>query len=598
MARKERPQPEPVAPMTRKRVWLLAAAFLLIGIAVIPGAASPFREPKSVLTVGAILVVAGLSLTGAFVRGRVAVRCSALALVLVSLPALQALSAWWADSPRLAITASAQTAVWVLGALWIATTSDTERRRLIAAAAIGAAASSTVLILQAGGWAVLGLDREAGPERLVLTGLTGNPADLAMTAVLVLPLVITGIGTAGSCWPRRLLAGLLSVAVVVSQTLTGVIALVLVWAVWLVQQRSRRLWLGAAVAAAVVLVAGLATGLDQRIERQLWRLRHGDWYFLLSARSDGWTAAADMTRSHPLTGVGAGNFTHAYYPSRVAWVERTGVAGHRSELATHFDLAHCDPLQMVAELGIPGLLWMAALVFVLVRDRPRGDPLPPMAAAAFVPFAALHFPTHLAVGLVPLILILGHVLAGSREIVLEPAPWLGRTAAALVAIAVVIGSYWQLQRLTLDVWRGGLRYDLTAAERLEGAARAQQAALVEAQILPRLPALAGSRSWLWRLVGRARLLREDDVGAETAFRNAMTLWPHEEAEFGLGLALAAQGDRTAAAGLDEGNRRGEAILHLTRVCRTNPALIKLIPDPELRNAVTDIVRAAERIPDR
>jgi len=85
------------------------------------------------------------------------------------------------------------------------------------------------------------------------------------------------------------------------------------------------------------------------------------------------------------------------------------------------------------------------------------------------------------------------------------------------------------------------------------------------------------------------------MGAETAFRNAMTLWPHEEAEFGLGLALADQDRRLQAQGpvLDSRNRRGEAIVHLARVCRTNPALLELIAEEELRQAVAEIIGVAD-----
>jgi hypothetical protein len=97
------------------------------------------------------------------------------------------------------------------------------------------------------------------------------------------------------------------------------------------------------------------------------------------------------------------------------------------------------------------------------------------------------------------------------------------------------------------------------------------------------------------MVGQARLARGDDAGAETAFRDAMALWPHEEAEFGLGLALAAQDRRFKEEGrpLDPRNRRGEAIVHLARVCRTNPALLELIDDEDLRHAVAEIVEAED-----
>ncbi len=384
-------------------------------------------------------------------------------------------------------------------------------------------------------------------------------------------------------------------AAIVSQTLTGLVALALLWATWLFQQRSRRLWIAAAATAVVLVAVGLSTGLDTRIQRQLNRLEEGDWYFLLSARSDGWTAAGEMVRSHPISGVGAANFTRAYYPSRVAWIERTGSIGRRSELATHFRFAHCDPLQMTAELGVPGLLWIIALAVVLVRCRPRGDPLLPLAVAAFVPFALLHFPTHLAVGMMPLTLILGSLLSGAREIVFKPWPWTKPLAAVFVTLLVLVGIYWQLHRLMLNLWQGELNHALAVMQTLDEPMRAQQSAAIESQILPRIPALAEASPWLWRMVGHARIARGDDRGAEIAFRNAMAAWPHEEAEFGLGVALAAQDRRLREQGrdLDPRNRRGEAIVHLARVCRTNPALMELIDDPDLRRAVAEIVGAAE-----
>ena len=601
MARKK-PNDKPPKPVgIRKRITLLAAGFLLVQIAVLPGAASPFRTPKDVLALSVILLVAGLSVAGQLGRGRLILRWSPLAVVLLSLPLIQAVSGFWSSNPRLALTAALHTAVWIGGALWIATAAQRERFRLVDATAIGAAISGVVLMAQAAGLAIFSLG-PAGPSgRLNLTGLTGNPADLAMAAVLVLPLVLAqkcGLAApegSGKPWFRWSLAILLTGAAVISQTLTGLVALGLVWTTWLFQQRSRRLWITAAGTAIVLVAVGLATGLDTRFDRQIRRLERGDWYFLLSARSDGWTAAGEMVSAHPMVGIGASNFTHAYYPSRIAWIDRTGSVGRRAELATHFRFAHCDPLQMVAELGFPGLIWIIALAVVVFRHRPRGDPLPPLALAAFVPFALLHFPTHLAVGLVPLILTLGHVLASGREVVIEPWPWSRRLAAVSLVLAVLAGSYWQFHRLMLNLWRGGLNHALVVMQTLDEPSRSQQAAAIESQILPRMPALTGARPWLWRMVGQARFARGDDAGAELAFRNAMGLWPHEEAEFGLGLALAAQDRRLNERGheLDARNRRGEAIVHLARVCRTNPALLELIEVGDLRQAVAEIVEAAE-----
>jgi len=585
----------PVRLEVRRRIWLLAAGFLLVEMVVLPGAASPFRTPKEVLALIFIQVVVGLSVAGSLSRGRLALRWSPLATVLVCLPIIQAVSALWSENPSLAQTAAVQTAIWIAGALWIATTADGERRTILGAAAIGAAISGVVLIAQAAGITVFSLGPEGPTGRLNLTGLTGNPADLAMAAVLLLPLILASPGGIGRPWFRWTLAVLLTLAAVVSQTLTGMAALGLVWLTWLYQQRSRRLWLSAGVTAVVLLAVGLATGLDTRIHRQLKRVEDGDWYSLLSARSDGWTAAGEMVRSRPITGVGAANFTYAYYPSRVAWIERSGSIGRRAELATHFRFAHCEPLQIIAELGMPGALWIIGFAIVLIRCRPRGDPLLPLSAAAFLPFTLLHFPTHLAVGLVPLMLMLAALLSGAREVVVEPWPWTRRLLAVVVALLVLAGSYWQLHRLMLNLWRGGLTYALDTVQTLDEPMRSQQAAAVESQILPRIPALPGASPWLWRIVGHARIARGDDAGAVVAFRNAMAAWPHEEAEFGLGIALAAQNRRLDELGrvLDPRNRRGEAIVHLARVCRTNPALMELIDDTDLRHAVAEIVDAAD-----
>jgi len=148
----------------------------------------------------------------------------------------------------------------------------------------------------------------------------------------------------------------------------------------------------------------------------------------------------------------------------------------------------------------------------------------------------------------------------------------------------------------LNLWRGGLNHALTVMQSVDEPLRSEQAAVIESQILPRIPGLDEASPWLWRMVGQARLARGDDIGSETAFRNAMILWPHEEAEFGLGLSLAAQDRRFRQQGraLDSRNRRGEAIVHLARVCRTNPALLEFIEDDDLRQAVREIVTAADR----
>ncbi len=116
--------------------------------------------------------------------------------------------------------------------------------------------------------------------------------------------------------------------------------------------------------------------------------------------------------------------------------------------------------------------------------------------------------------------------------------------------------------------------------------RAQLAAVVERQVLERIERVPGAAPWLWRVVGKARMTRDDPGGAEQAFRSAAALWPHEEAELGIGLALAAQG------------RRSEALLFLGRVCRVNPALVRQLENPDLRRAVEDLNRVRRKVHEK
>jgi len=557
---------------------LVGVAFFLGQIAVLPGAISAFRLPKEAVVLAALSLAAGIGGARKLSRGSLRLPDSPLLAVLLALPLLQAVSALWSASPRRALESSLLTLIWMAGVAWIAGLEPTSRRRLLVFAASGAALSALVMLTQTAGARIPGLSVGSADSRLLLTGLTGNPSDLAMASVLLVPLLLVWGAASKKRSFYRALAVLLALAAAVTRSLTGLAALVALLVVRLVQQRSRKLTLVTLGVGSVILVIALATGLGGRIRLGLERVRTGDWYALASARGDGWSAASEMIRERPVTGVGAANFTQLYYPSRLAWLTRHGEVGRRGELASHFEWTHCDPLQMQAELGLLGLLWMVALVVVLVRMRARAGPLLPLAAAAAAPFLILHYPTHIAVGLVPIVLVLAELVAADSKGVADPNTWRGRRAlAAFMVVLALLGAGWQLRRVALDLWMGGLEQRLLISQAADNGQRKRMAAAVEAQVLARIGRLKGAAPALWRTVGRARLLRGEPRGAEAAFRTAAASWPHEDADFYLGLSLAAQG------------RRSEALAVLGRVCRTNPALIDLINQPDLRQAVTDMV---------
>ena len=200
--------------------------------------------------------------------------------------------------------------------------------------------------------------------------------------------------------------------------------------------------------------------------------------------------------------------------------------------------------------------------------------MPLLGAAVFTPFALLHYPTHLAVGLLPLMLMLAHLITSQPPIEIPRISLFPRAAVMIVIIACGLSiATFEVRNALLDAWRGSIESMLVSANQAENNVRTRMAAAIELQSTAHLQQNRSAAGWILRIVGKARLLRDNSIGAETAFREAFSYWPHEEAEFGLGLALAAQG------------RRSEAIVHLDRVCRTNPALAEMVPDAGLRRSL-------------
>jgi len=201
----------------------------------------------------------------------------------------------------------------------------------------------------------------------------------------------------------------------------------------------------------------------------------------------------------------------------------------------------------------------------------------PLTAAAAAPFLLLHYPSHLAVGLIPIGLCLAHTIASDQPP--QSFNWhRARVPVVIAAIALAAaGTFWQLRRVAVDVWMGGLELRMALVQTENSETRARMGAVVESQILPRLERLGVDVPALWRTLGRARLLRGDAAGAESAFRTSLSGWPHEDADFYLGMSLNAQG------------RRNEAVAHLSRVCRTNPKLVDLIADEDLQRTIRDIL---------
>jgi tetratricopeptide (TPR) repeat protein len=249
---------------------------------------------------------------------------------------------------------------------------------------------------------------------------------------------------------------------------------------------------------------------------------------------------------------------------------------------------------VVAELGLLGAAWLVLLAAVGLRrrhpddagDEPgpaRWDPALAPILAAFLPFFLLHYPAHVWAALVPIALAAAQLLRPVRtvELRIESRRIAGGLALALI-LAGIACALWSARRIEHNLWTGQAQMQIQVLLRIlpgsidPGRAKAALEE-IEQQALERLKRMPGDAGTLWQLIGSARLVRHDYEGAEQAYRASFAAWPKEDAEFGIGLALNGQG------------RRNRALYHLGRVCRTNPWLLRQIPDLDLRRAVRQLI---------
>jgi O-antigen ligase len=219
-----------------------------------------------------------------------------------------------------------------------------------------------------------------------ISGLMGNPNDLAMNMVTFLPLAAMIALARGRPFPRAVaafIAVLMTATILFTKSRAGLVGLGAMLLVLIIEGRKLRPGLG--VAAVVVMMAGLPF-----MPSWFW-VRLGsitnpaqDETGSRQARKDlmreGWQTFVD----HPFTGVGAGQFKNYNPPGRLEpWRETHNVI-----------------LQVAAELGVFGLavflylIWQAlrALLWTRRMFAPASRARPPTVAPGTVPVITAFLP--------------------------------------------------------------------------------------------------------------------------------------------------------------------------------------------------------------
>ena len=118
----------------------------------------------------------------------------------------------------------------------------------------------------------------------------------------------------------------------------------------------------AALAVALVAVVVIGAGVSApRIRSSLARHSHTGLNHATSGRWKLVTNGIKLAAHHPVTGVGIGDFKHAY-------AKQVGLHGREPASAA----SHDTPVTVAAELGLPGLVllvWLVATALVLTLRR-------------------------------------------------------------------------------------------------------------------------------------------------------------------------------------------------------------------------------------
>ncbi len=555
-------------------VWLAALALvLLVPLLWTTAAEETFRAPKA-----NVAVVLWASLAAAFaVRAPAAAWRDGWWLAWAGVLAGGAASAALSAQPLRAFAALVPLALAALGWGAVRQLGDERRRRLLRAVSVAGVVQAVVtLLFLSRTWRPesFGLLDELGQleERFAWIGTMGNPADVAV--FLVLPALASAqralhAGRRPWAWWG---AALLQAGVIVgSRTITALLALAAGSALlaWRRLPRRRRLpALAAAAAAAAVLVA--VTPLSERIAVNVREVREYGWAGLGSFRGAGMGAAAGMFATHPLAGVGAGQFeAHSFrFVAERTLAERGRYLG----LETAFAEAHNEVLQYAAETGLAGLALAAAGFGLAWRRRPRGhgviSDLPSLAVAAGV-LILTQFPLHLAAIAAQWAVIAALALPRLPSTGREPA---GRAWTSLLVVlaclALAGGLVWQRHRAGVALQQARL---LTQALRASASpsARAEASRRALERVEQRLTWLPYS----WRGHVIAGNLAADAGRLDSAlahFAAALRLAERPEIRFNVGMALYLAGEQEIG------------LAHLVQAVKLNPVVLKEIATNDLR----------------
>jgi O-antigen ligase len=207
---------------------------------------------------------------------------------------------------------------------------------------------------------------------LATTGLLGNPNDvgmlLAISTLAAVAAAVVMYGQERLVW--SVVAAGLFLGLLVSQTMTALVALCAALATMYARKSPRRAAIMAVPVLIAVTLAVLAyQPMRYRVGAMIYRAKQGNYDLLLTRRLGAFLAASEMTSEHPVKGVGPGTFGWHYFDYKLRVDQEYPGMVFKPKFARdwtyNFAEVHNDHLEILAETGIPGYLLFLAALFIL-----------------------------------------------------------------------------------------------------------------------------------------------------------------------------------------------------------------------------------------
>lgn len=256
----------------------------------------------------------------------------------------------WAEFPSLVLSADFRFALAIILVFVVFTAIRTERDLSMIAVAmiLGSVAAALYGFLHPAATELGQLER--------LSGTLGNPNELA--AALVVGIALAGGFAASAKGPieRGLAVAAISVCIV-SILLTGsrggLIALAAMLITVIALGKGRRLPLVMVTLLLVIVGIGYIVAVAPKQSRERF-VHPGNG----TGRTDIWTVAERMIGDNLVLGVGAGNFTS----TSVHYLLQPGALEHSEYISGNPTIAQNMYLEVLAELGIPGIAFFAGII--------------------------------------------------------------------------------------------------------------------------------------------------------------------------------------------------------------------------------------------